>query len=138
LSNYKDFYYKSTIDEIGDLSIFYGYEEISCEGMTGEEGKVYPQKLNSIEEVKKLNLRDLYKEGYTSIRLENAKITDDFTTLGINIIAKTNRIDKEVGMGKNPDLVIRQNGKVRYVLINGFVQDLENKENTIKNALIYR
>ena len=138
LGNYKDFYYKNSIDEIGDLSVFFGYEEISCEGMTGEEGKVYPQKLNSIEDVKKLNVRDLYKEGYTAVRLENAKVTEDFTSLGVNIIAKTNRIDKEVGMGKNPDLVIRQNGKVRYVVINGFVQDLEKAENTIKNALIYR
>lgn len=137
-NNYKEFYYKNSIDEIGDLSIFYGYEEINCEGMMGEEGKVYPLKLNSIEDVKKLNLRDLYKEGYTAVRLENVKVTEDFTKLGINIIVKTNRIDKEVGMGKNPDLVIRQNGKVRYVVINGFVQDLEKSENTIKNALIYR
>ncbi len=138
INDNKDFYYKNAIDDIGDLSIFYGYHEIDCAGMTGEEGKVYPQKFGSLEEIKKLNLKDLYKEGYTSVRLEKSKITDDFTNIGINIILKTNKIDKKVEMNKNPDIVIRQNDQVRHVVINGFVYDLGKEEGNIKNALIYR
>lgn len=138
INGYKDFYYKNSIDEIGDLSVFYGYQEIDCEGMTAEEGKVYPQKLGELEEIKKLNMSDLYKEGYTSVQLEKSKVTDDFTNLGINILLKTNKIDKKVEMGKNPDIVIRQNGKVRYVVINGFVHDVEKNESGIKNALVYK
>jgi Zinc carboxypeptidase len=134
----KDFYYKSAIDDIGDLSIFYGYQEIDCAGMTGEEGKVYPQKFDNLEDIKKLNIKDLYKEGYTSVRLENTKITDDFTNLGINILLKTNKIDKKVEMNRNPDIVIRQNDQVRYVVINGFVYDASKGESFIKNALIYK
>lgn len=142
INNHSDFYYENVIDEIGDLSVFYGYQEINCEGMTGEEGKVYTKKFNSLEEVKKLNLNDLYKEGYTAVVLEKAKINEDFTKLGINILLsnspKTNTLDKSVEMNKNPSIVIRQGGKVRYVVINGFVYDVENKTGEIKNALIYR
>lgn len=134
----KDFYYKSAIDDIGDLSIFYGYQEIDCADMTGEEGKVYPQKFNSLEDIKKLDMKDLYKDGYTSVRLESTKITDDFTNLGINILLKTNKIDKKVEMNKNPDIVIRQNDQIRYVVINGFVYDARKEESFIKNALIYK
>lgn len=143
IDNDRNFYYKNAIDEIGDLSIYYGYQEVDCGGMMGEEGKVYPKKFSSLQEIKKLNLRDLYKEGYTSVVLEKEKINEDFTTLGINILLNTDKRYKKVGsplaaMGKNPDIVIRQHGKVRYVVINGFVQDVEKESNTILNSLIYR
>jgi len=134
----KDFYYKNTIEDLGDLSIFYGYQEIDCAGMTAEEGKVYPQKFSSLDEIKKLNLKDLYKEGYTAVKLENTKTKDDFTYLGINILLSSNKIDKKVELGKNPDMVIRQNEQVRYVIINGFVYDVEKGEGSIKNAIIYK
>lgn len=143
IDNDRNFYYKNAIDEIGDLSIYYGYQEVDCTGMTGEEGKVYPKKFSRLEEIKKLNMKDLYKEGYTSVILEKEKIKEDFTTLGINILLNTDKRYKRVGsplaaMGKNPDMVIRQNGKVRYVVINGFVQEIDKEENSILNALIYR
>jgi hypothetical protein len=139
----RDFYYKNSIDEIGDLSIFYGYKEIDCTGMIAEEGKVYPKKFKDLKEIKKLNIKSLYQEGYTSVILEKEKITEDFTDIGVNILIKTDKRYKKAGttlaeMGKNPDMVIRQNGKVRYIIINGFVQDIDNEQNTIINALIYR
>lgn len=138
-----DFYYENAIDEIGDLSVFYGYQEVDCEGMRGEEGRVYPQKFSSLEEIKKLDLKDLYKEGYTAVVLEKVKINEKFTKLGINILLgsekpKVNTLDKMVAINQNPDVVIRQNGKVRYVVINGFVYDVENATGEIKNALIYK
>ncbi len=143
IDNERNFYYKNVIDEIGDLSIYYGYQEVDCNGMTGEEGKVYPKKFGSLAEVKKLNLKDLYKEGYTSVVVEKEKIKEEFTTLGINILLNTDKRYKKVGsplaaMGKNPDIVIRQNGKVRYVVINGFIQDVDKEENSILNALVYK
>jgi len=48
--------------------------------------------------------------------------------------------ENSLRLGENPSLLIRQNGQVRYVLINGFVCDLEKDlpQKAIPNGLIYR
>ena len=131
------FYYKSAIEDLGDLSVFFGYEDYDFEGMEISPGKTYPVKFDSIEEIQKLNLNDLYNEGFTNVILNSKNFDDDFSPLAINIIQNQNYEEKtNIKIGEIPNFVIKKNEKVKYVIINGFIYDVINSIGDINNGLI--
>lgn len=150
----KKFYFQSRITEVGELFMYHGYDELDCTGMTAEMGKVYPETLRSYEEVKQLNFKDLYEKGYTAVRLkvwegkpENylelrdlATDLPKFSPYPIHILFNEAEHEEHLQTEQNPSIVIRQNGKVRFVVINGFICDLEKEkpEKVIPNGLIFR
>ena len=69
INDSKNFYYKSVIEDIGDLSTFYGYNDLDFSGYTVEPRKIYDKKFNSLEEIEKFDLNSLYKLSYTNIIL---------------------------------------------------------------------
>ena len=70
-SDNRDDYFRSTIDDVGDLSTFYGYDEFNLEGMTLAPGKVYPEPFDSLESLDEIDFFELYEQGYTYIKLIN-------------------------------------------------------------------
>ena len=131
----KDFYYKSTIEDIGDLSTFFGYEDFNFDGMEIFVGKTLPQKLNSASEIENLNFKQLYEGGYTNVQIDSALYKADFTSVPINIKI-FNKSDAKLTIGEIPNFIIRKNGHVKYSVINGFLIDIENIPANIKNGLI--
>ncbi len=135
----KDFFIRSAIEDIGDLSVFFGYEDYDLKGCEIEIGKTYPEVLSSLEEVEKLDFNNLYQQGFTNIKLDSSiNFTDRFTKLPINILTKNHELNpEEIKLGSNPNFIIRKKNIVRYVVINGFVYNMQHATGEIKNALIY-
>ncbi len=67
----KDFFYVSSIRELGDMSTYYGYEEFDAEGMIAVPGKIYPEVQPDLRAVTELNTKKLLREGYTTVRVED-------------------------------------------------------------------
>ena len=126
-NNAKDFYYGSTVEDLGDLSVFYGYEEYDLNGMEIIPGKTYPEKINSLSEIEKLNFKELYNKGYTNVFLNSNDDKLSFTKFPINIATDENYVDKsEIDLDDSPNFIIKKDGIVKYVVINGFLVDPEN------------
>ena len=82
---------------------------------------------------------DLVQETYMRAFRFCDKFDDPFTNLPINISLTENINTKtNITMGNHPDFVIKQNGVVKYIVINGFLRDVINKTGEIKNGAIYR
>ena len=117
--------------EIGDLSTYYGYENINAENMIFEIGKTYPKILSSVDEIETLNIEQLLQDGYTTIALDT--IPDDiiFTKYPIKIIAvedilitRDNTIPKSpLQLGSQPTFLLTKNKQLHYAIINGIVYD---------------
>jgi len=137
INHSKDFYYKSAVEDLGDLSVFFGYEDYDFEGMEILPGKTCPSQFSSIEEIKKLNLNDLYKEGYTNVILNSPNFNYEYCPMAINIIKDQNyKLENDIKTGVVPNFVLKKNKVVRYVIINGFIYDVLNSVGEIKNGLI--
>ncbi|KKL16422.1 hypothetical protein LCGC14_2495740, partial [marine sediment metagenome] len=66
--DHASFWYSSRVIDQGDLSTYYGYENLDASGYTIVPGKVYPETLKSVDVLGKLKIESLLKSGHTYIR----------------------------------------------------------------------
>ena len=134
-----EFWFSSRILDQGDLSTYYGYESLDASGYKIVPGKVYPEEIKSMEELKSLDVDRLLKKGYTYVRVDNIPDGLLASPLPINIIGKNYEIPEfmlEVGI--NPTFLLEKEGIVAYVIMNGFLINAKTGKDNLKNAMIYR
>ncbi|MCU0343913.1 MAG: hypothetical protein MUF28_08840 [Ignavibacterium sp.] len=132
----KKIFYKSQVDDLGDLSTFYAYNDYDFEGYEIERAKVKSNKTYSIKELEKLDYTKLYSEGYSTILVK--KLPDEkFTRFPINIALK-NKIDTTINIGESANFVLKKNGKIEFILVNGFLQKVEKNRKFEGNGLIIK
>lgn len=133
-----DFYLKASIEDVGDLSVFSGYDEIDLTGYFIEPGKTKPEVFYSLDDLEKINPVELYNKGYTNILMNNSEFAAEYSHLPFNIILNGN--DKLQGFIK-PDeaanFVIRKNDDVKYVVVNGFLIDIEKVNDWSGDTIVY-
>jgi hypothetical protein len=123
------YYLKASIENIGDMSTFYGIEDFDLSGYRIDSGKTFLKEFNSIKEVKNLDYIELLKKGYTNIYFNNSKL--ETSDLPFNILTDKKKVDFTIKIGNNPTFILKRNGKIEYSIINGFIQNLNTK--TFKN-----
>lgn len=132
-----EFFFRSTIEDIGDLSVFHGIEELDCTGMSIEPAKTHPDKFSDIDEITKLNVEKLFNEGITIIHVLQDNIKDEYTRLPLIIqTPKAQNTTHKIEVEDLPNLIIKKDNRIRYVIINGFVYDILTGTNNIYNGLI--
>ncbi len=134
--NEKKIYYRSQVDDLGDLSTFFAYKDYDFEGYRIERASVYEKKVYSLNKIEKIDFCDLYSKGYSTILVK--KLPDEkFTRLPINIALK-NKIDTTINIGESANFVIKKDGKVEYIVINGFLQKVEKNRKFEGNGMIIK
>ncbi|MGE5807314.1 MAG: M14 family zinc carboxypeptidase [Ignavibacteria bacterium] len=134
----KNFYYSSYVEDAGDLSVFFGYEDYDFSGMDLVPGRIYEKVFDSLSQIEKINFKELYNQGFTAVQLKASKNSiPEYSKLPINIVINEKTDAKEKIEIEGPaDFVIKKDGKVKYLIINGFLYNVENSTGDIKNGLI--
>lgn len=130
-----DFYYKSTLEDMGDLSVFYGYQEIDAEGLKAIPGKIYPEVLDNAQALENIDFPTLLGEGYINVRLRKLP-EEDYTNWSVNVIADTAKVSDTLKEGGQPDFLLLKEGGIKYVVVNGFIYDVEAGKNDIRNGVV--
>ena len=142
--DHTDFYYVGRINEIGDLSTHYGYETLDASGFDFQVGETYPKILNDFEEFLALDFLSLLNQGYTSVSIADMPKEIKFTDMPLNIIdikkiliPKNNSLPQSpIHLASEPTFLLKKNDEVVYAIINGFIYDLKENKNSVKNALV--
>ncbi len=120
---------KSQIENIGDLSNYYGIEDYDLTGYRLDSGKTFSKEFSNLKEVEKVDVFEMLKKGYTNFILKNSN--GEVSDIPFNLITDKKKPDFSIKIGNNATFVIRRNGKIEYSVINGFIQNLNTK--TFKN-----
>ena len=126
-----DYFYDAYIADRGDLSTFYGYEDLDASGFKLVEGKIYPESFENLAELQQKNISEILREGYAYVSL-NELPEEDFTEIPINIVSKEFKISESL----QPHFFLENDGKLEYAVINGFLIDLSEEKIQVENALI--
>lgn len=137
-SDKKNLYRKASIEDIGDLSVYYGYTDVDLNGYELAEVKTYREKTFSLKEIKSLSLTKIYKKGCTNLLVKN-KIDEEFVDLPINLIINHKKeLSRRFVIGAIPNFLIKKDGKVEYVVINGFLQRVNDNQDYIGNGVVIK
>ncbi|MDN3687874.1 M14 family metallopeptidase [Cyclobacterium jeungdonense] len=120
-------YEHGEVEDWGDLSIYYGYEELDAEGMTVAKGKVWGKEV-ALEEISKDEVMGLLREGYLAIKTpeENKGMVHD---LPILILTGDQLPDLEPSLSNAPNFFLKNDNEFLYAVINGNLVDLQSPGN---------
>ncbi len=122
----QQYYFRSTISDLGDLSTQYGYEELNAEGLVVSIGKTYPREFNNLTELESLNLTEQLRKGYTDFIVKKAPAPWQTDRMPVRILPRSP--SEAIEVGDNPSLLLSdEDGEVKWVVINGFFHSLDLK-----------
>lgn len=119
-----DYFVNGVVDDLGDLSIFYGYEELDATGMEVIEGKVLENAFNSLADITPEKAMELLKEGYLAVKVKEA-VDRELYDLPILVFKNAAAIATGLRTGGNPNFFLSQGGSLKYAVVNGYLINLE-------------
>lgn len=137
LNEENGFYYKSSLEDIGDLSVFTGYEDLTMNGYKVVPAKVYSKKV-SFNDLDNEFCQTLLKKGIAHVMISDIPEKKVHTWLPLIIHSKNSDItDSFPGLEENPTFFLSKDDQLRYAVINGFLIHL-NDFNFNGNGVIDR
>ncbi|MCB0745738.1 MAG: peptidase M14, partial [Ignavibacteriae bacterium] len=126
-------YYVGKIEDWGDLSIFYGYDELDLSGYEIKPSKIYNIELNKLNE---LDLNKLMKEGYGFVKVDTMNIKREFSSIPFNLVLSNVDVNVEPKYNGNANFTIWKGKKLCYNVINGFIYDITDDIYNQNNGII--
>ncbi len=132
----KKFYFRSQVVDLGDLSVFYGFKDLDFDGYQIQKPATYNDKIFKLDELKNLNLFDIYSKGCTNIIVDPLP-EGKFSDFPINI-TYSNKIDTTINIDEPANFILKKDGKIEYVVVNGFIQKVDKYRKFEGNGIIIR
>ncbi|AKD58831.1 peptidase M14 [Spirosoma radiotolerans] len=122
----KQFQYKSTIEDIGDLSTFYGIDEIDATGLTLVPARVHTDPLESPADLDKLDLPALHRDGVVAFKVRQAT-KDSFPNQAVHLLLDGELPAQPLQLEQIPTFLLMKGNQIKYTFVNGFWKDSRGK-----------
>lgn len=116
------FSYKSSIEDIGDLSTFHGLQEIDGTGLTLTPAGVHESTLDSAADLEKLDVAALRRDGIVAFNVQKAP-KDKFPDQPVHLLYRSKLPAQPIVLGQVPTFLLKKDGEIRYRVVNGFWED---------------
>lgn len=115
----RSYTYKSTIEDIGDLSTFSGLDEIDATGLTLTAAGVQNYMTASADELQQLNLDSLREAGVLLIRTSATGRTA-LAGQPVHLLRDGKIPARPLQLGQIPTFLLKDGDRIRYWFVNGF------------------
>jgi hypothetical protein len=136
--NFASMSYNGRIEELGDMELNYGHDEIEASQLSLIPGKV---KLLLKSEWDKLTQEEefqLVKEGFLFVKWTDTKSpSGPVSARLLNLTNAETGPVKAAGIGQQAQFILTKEGKPEYAIINGFVLDLNKEMKQVPNVYGY-
>jgi hypothetical protein len=125
-NGHRDFFYRSRIQELGNLSDNYGYQELDATGLVAVPGRVHRRPRRSVRALKRIKVDRLLKRGYTTVRVKKNLLSADSLRriIPLDLVAKEDQPYYGLLLGNRPNFILEKNGKPQYAVVNGMLYEL--------------
>ena len=118
----RTFSYKSVVADIGDLSTFYGLEEIDATGLTLTPARQYADTLDSVADLAKLDLSALRRDGIVAFSVRKAP-KNTFLAQPVHIVHEGALPAQPLELEQIPTFLLLKGTQIQYRFVNGFWKD---------------
>lgn len=134
-TNFPEFTFKSTLYDLGDLSIFFAYETLDPDGYELFNGEYYENTIEKPADLLKLNPVALLKAGITKVQV-NFKIQQgNIPGFPLDLLSQVEGEGNPIFIGKNPSFILSKGNQPDWAVVNGFLIDLQEEEEITRNWL---
>ncbi|WP_020528837.1 M14 family metallopeptidase [Flexithrix dorotheae] len=133
----KAFKYKGYIVELGDMSTFYGYEEIDAQEQEVFPGLISEDTFENQEELNETKINELLSKGITFAKVKNHEKSKGLPQVPINLVLSESTPKSAIELGSPANFTIGKGKKKKTAVINGFIYQIGEKDNNIPNTVIY-
>lgn len=130
--------YNGRIEELGDVELTHGYDEIEASNLTFTAGNIKLMRKSEWETLSPQQELDLIREGYLFV-----KWTDGTSPAGplnarlLNLTNKATNTIQSASIGQQAQFLLSRDGKPVYALLNGYVVDLTKDVTAVPNVFGY-
>ena len=128
------FYYRSVIEDLGDLSTFNGLEEIDATGLTLTPIQVYPDLLESANDLDQLDIDGLRRQGVAAFRVKQGD-PDTAPRQPVHLLVTGKLPANPLSIGQLSSFQLLANSQPTFVFINGFWEDRTINVNFLANGI---
>ena len=132
-----ELYFRSSLAEMGDLSVFFAYDDQNLGGLRLEEGKMYPVPFPTLAEVAAADLHHLLRQGYLFVRVEEKMEEKVCIPLPVNIVTGDAIVDPAIRFEGDANFVLLEGEEPRLAVVNGFLYDLQQPLEQVHNGQVY-
>ena len=115
----QSFYYKSVVEDIGDLSTFHGLDEIDAMGLTLTPARIYVDTLNSTADLDKLDLPTLRQAGIVVFRVRQVA-KNYFPDQLVHLLYEGELPGQPLQVEQVPTFLLLKGSQIKYQFVNGF------------------
>jgi len=112
---------RTYIGDLGDLSTYYGYEELDAEGHEVSYGKIYPEAIENISSLALEKAQKWLAEGYTTVRVKQLPTAIESLQLPLKFVAEDYEAPEKLSLGSGDPLLLMKDNVVRFAIINGSI-----------------
>lgn len=125
---------KGSVVDRGDLSVYYGYEEIDATGMDLELGEIWTEAI-PLKELDSSRMMELLEQGYLAVATDSIHRGQALRS-PIHLFSGSNVPDMDPELGNPPLFYLIFNGERKVAIVNGHVIQLDSPENLFTWQLI--
>ena len=117
----KSFYLEGHIEDLGDLSTFFGYEEFDANGLTYEAAKIYDYSLVSGPIMEGINPKEYLKKGIGVLEMDKIDPKLKLKSIPFLIVDKNENLDFSLKPGNKCAFFLKDEVGIKFAVINGNV-----------------
>lgn len=121
-----NYYISGTIADVGDLSVYFGYQEIEAEGLKFRAGNTWKGTFRSLAEISEEKAFDLLRQGYLAVKIADAD-KNELYSLPLVVLKGEGDLKSGHKIGNVANFFLQQQDETLvYAVVNGYLIDLKN------------
>ncbi|OYX24302.1 MAG: peptidase M14 [Algoriphagus sp. 32-45-6] len=133
--NAAGYFMSASVEDLGDMQIFFGFETLDATGLQYLEGKVYSTVFESVADISEEKAIELLRQGFMAVKVKNGE-GRQVHSLPILVLKSTEKYSSGWMTGSATNFFLAKGGKPRYAIVNGYLIDLESpKKQEIRNRI---
>jgi len=134
--NTAGYFMSGLVEDVGDMQVFFGFENLDATGLQYTEGKVCPTAFESADKISEAEAMDLLRQGFLAVIVKNGE-PRAVHGLPILVLKTTEKYASGWMTGSVPNFYLSKEGELKYAVINGYLIDLENpKKQAFRNRVL--
>ncbi len=119
----QSYFVNGSVDDVGDMQVYFGMEEFDATGHQLVEGQIYPKEFQSVSELNQAEALEILKQGFIAVRVKEFE-ESELHNLPIQVLGEAE--DSKTGwqLGENPNFFISKNDELTHAVVNGYLIDL--------------